>query len=609
MSDMRRALNQIGGPHAITWASFWITYALNLVTHFTGNPGIGAPFITRLAIVTLSQLAIWAILLTGKACLLRDTDVRPRPFTTLALFALAGIARGVVIGVCLSAVGGDASPQLAYRAVAGLFTISTVLAVTALAINAAREHDDRLRALIASTLALEEARAHMTVGIEARNEAAVARIQRELLHEFSALDPGRPADAVSILERTASQMVRPLSHEMASSIPAWSPAPTDPLSHGINWPLAFDLASRDRPLRPLATAIALAIMSFVFAFVFFRPAEVLLLMLDALVVNWILLTAGNALLARVLPHRPIHVRVIAVTLTGLIAGAVTGFIAYEIARGSVAGQWTWFGATVNTCAIAWLLAIARAVDRQHRGDEELLAASEISLQWQVARVGQVQWHQQKALSRALHGPIQGAVTAAAMRLDAAVRDGTDATMLMAQTREQLRTAVSLLEAQPESTSGIDDSLTLLTGTWEGVCSVTTSADSQAVAALDADDLCRSCLRDILIDAVSNAVRHGHAATVDITIRLVNDEVHVTVHDDGAATGSAAAPGLGTRILQECSTRWRREPTKSGYLLTASLPVTAQAAFQGIGRVSENTLGSEPVGEGRAQRLPPVAHPR
>lgn len=576
MSDVRRALNQIGGPYAITRASFWITYALNLVTHFTGNPEIGAPLVTRFVIVTLSQLAIWAILLAGKAALLRDTAVRPRPYRTLALFATAGIARGVVIGVCLSAVGGDASPQLAYRAVAGLFTISTVLAVTALAINAAREHDDRLRALVASTQALEEARAHMTVGIEARNEAAVARIQHELLDAFAALDPDRPADAVSILERTASQMVRPLSHEMASSIPAWSPAPTDPLSPGINWPLAFDLASRSRPLRPLATAISLAVMSFVFAFVFFRPIEVLLLMLDALVVTWILLTAGNALLSRVLPHRPIHVRVIAVTFAGLIAGAVTGFIAYEIARGSVAGQWTWFGATVVTCAIAWLLAIAQAVDSQHRGDEELLAASQISLQRQVARVGQVQWHQQKALSRALHGPIQGAVTSAAMRLDAAVRDGTDATVLMAQTRDQLRAAVALLEAQPESTPGIDDTLELLIGTWEGVCMVTTATASEAVAALDADDLCRSCLRDILIDAISNAVRHGHAAIVDITIRLIDDEVLVTVHDDGAATGSAATPGLGTQILEDCSTQWRREPTHDGYLLTARLPVTASA---------------------------------
>ena len=220
MNDLRRTLNQIGGPYSITWTSFWVTYALNLLTHFTGNPGIGAPFITRFAIVSLSQLAIWAVLLTGKAILLRNTAVQPRPFTTLALFAIAGIARGIVIGVCLSAAGGDASPQLVYRGLAGLFTISTVLTVTALTVNAAREHAERLRDLMASNEALEDARAHMTVGIEARNEAAVARIQRELLQEFEAIDPDCPADAVSLLERTASEMVRPLSHELASSIPA-----------------------------------------------------------------------------------------------------------------------------------------------------------------------------------------------------------------------------------------------------------------------------------------------------------------------------------------------------------------------------------------------------
>jgi signal transduction histidine kinase len=572
MNDLRRALNQIGGPYSITWTSFWVTYALNLLTHFTGNPGIGAPIITRFAIVSLSQLAIWAVLLTGKAILLRNTAVQPRPFTTLALFAIAGIARGIVIGVCLSAAGGDASPQLAYRGLAGLFTISTVLTVTALTVNAAREHAERLRNLMASNVALEEARAHMTVGIEARNEAAVARIQRELLQEFEAIDPDCPAEAVSLLERTASEMVRPLSHELASSIPAWSPTPTDRLSPRINWPVVFDLASRGRPLSPLATAVSLAVMSFVFAFVFFRPAEVLLLMLDALVATWVLLTLGNALLARTLPYRAVWVRVLAVTFTGLIAGAVTGYIAHEIADGSVAGQWTWFGAIVVTCAIGWLLAIARAVNGQHRTDEELLASREVSLRWQVARVGQVQWHQQKALSRALHGPIQGAVTAAAMRLDDAVRAGTDATALVAETRDELRAAVSLLEEKPDSTPGMLSTLDLFIGTWQGVCRVVAVTTPDATAALDNDELSRSCLRDVLTDAISNAVRHGDASIVDISISLVGDEVLVRVRDNGAAPGSAAIPGLGTRLLEECSTRWSSEATDDGYLLTASLPV-------------------------------------
>jgi signal transduction histidine kinase len=568
----RRALNKIGGPYSITWTSFWITYALNLLTHFIGNPGIGAPFITRVAIVSLSQLAMWAVLLTGKALLLRDTAVRPRPFTTLALFAVAGIARGIVIGVCLSAAGGDASPQLAYRSLAGLFTISTVLTLTSLAINAAREHDDRLRALMASTRALEEARAHLTVSIEARNEAAVARIQRELLQEFTLLDPSRPAEAVRMLERTASDMVRPLSHELASSIPAWSPAPAELLRPGINWPLVFDLASSGRPLRPLATAVSLAIPSFIFTFAFFPPAEVLLLMLDALVTTWLLLTAGNALLARITPGRPVQVRVIAVTFTCLSAGAVIGFIAHEIAGGSVAGQWAWFGATVASCTLAWLITITQAVDRQHRGDEERLATTEASLRWQIARVRQVQWQQHRTISRALHGPIQGAITAAAMRLDAAVRTGADAPTLMAQTRDQLCAAVSILERQPEVAPGIDESLEILIGTWEEVRTIATTMDTEATAALDNDELCRSCLRDVLTDAISNAVRHGDASIVDISISLVGDEVLVRVRDNGATSGTAAIPGLGTRILDECSTRWSSEATDDGYLLTASLPV-------------------------------------
>jgi signal transduction histidine kinase len=316
----------------------------------------------------------------------------------------------------------------------------------------------------------------------------------------------------------------------------------------------------------------LAIPSFIFTFAFFPPAEVLLLMLDALLATWILLAAGNALLARIPPGRPTQVRVIAVTFICLSAGAVIGFIAHEIAGGSVAGQWAWFGAMVASCTLAWLLAITRAVDRQHRDDEERLATTEASLRWQVARVRQVQWQQHRTLSRALHGPIQGAITAAAMRLDAAVRTDADAPKLMTQTRDQLCAAVSILERQPEATAGINESLEILIGAWEGVCTIATTMDTEATTALDNDELCRSCLRDVLIDAISNSVRHGGASIVDISISLVGDEVLVRVRDNGAAPGSVVNPGLGTRLLEECSTRWSSEATDDGYLLTAYLPV-------------------------------------
>ena len=153
-----------------------------------------------------------------------------------------------------------------------------------------------------------------------------------------------------------------------------------------------------------------------------------------------------------------------------------------------------------------------------------------------------------------------------------MRAGTDATALVAETRDELRAAVSLLEEKPDATPGMVSTLDLIIGTWQGVCRVVAATTPDATAALDNDELCRSCLRDVLIDAISNAVRHGDASIVDISISLVGDEVLVRVRDNGATSGTAAIPGLGTRILDECSTRWSSEATDDGYLLTASLPV-------------------------------------
>jgi signal transduction histidine kinase len=316
----------------------------------------------------------------------------------------------------------------------------------------------------------------------------------------------------------------------------------------------------------------MALIGFVFVTVFFGPAAGLLLTADALLGCWVLLSAGNALLARVLPGRPIQVRIIAVTVVAFGAGAIVGFGAFVIGQGSVAGRLTWLGSTVITGAMAWLLTIGRAVDEQQGFDEESLAAAVSSLRWEVARVGQVQWHQQQALSRALHGPIQSAVTAAAIRLDGAARSGADTTSLIEQTREQLREALSLLGDGQASLTPMTDTLTALREAWRGVCRVDDTSSPAAIDALDADELCRSCVGEVLTEAVSNAVRHGGAEAIDITIELGDNVVCIEVRDDGTGSDADASPGLGTRILAECSTQWHRGAIGDRHVLTASLPI-------------------------------------
>jgi two-component sensor histidine kinase len=76
-----------------------------------------------------------------------------------------------------------------------------------------------------------------------------------------------------------------------------------------------------------------------------------------------------------------------------------------------------------------------------------------------------------------------------------------------------------------------------------------------LAQLDASPSTRTTLIDVVAEALTNAVRHGAARTVDVRIELEGDErLVVTVRDDGLAQ-PGGVPGMGSRLLDAVAVDW------------------------------------------------------
>ncbi len=83
---------------------------------------------------------------------------------------------------------------------------------------------------------------------------------------------------------------------------------------------------------------------------------------------------------------------------------------------------------------------------------------------------------------------------------------------------------------------------------------------------------------IVAEAVTNAVRHGGAASVDVTVRREADQVRVSVADDGRGLPAGIEPGVGLTSMrvraEELGGRFEvTAPPSGGTTVTATIPLT------------------------------------
>ena len=142
------------------------------------------------------------------------------------------------------------------------------------------------------------------------------------------------------------------------------------------------------------------------------------------------------------------------------------------------------------------------------------------------------WSQQHTLARGLHGPVQGAIVAAALRLDSAIRADALTDDLIQNSRDLILSSVAGLNDSIQS-ADFDQAITGLATMWRGVCVIEIDLPDSVRVVLDCDAQCAAAAVDILTEACGNAVRHGGASVVTAQLRLVGErELRIAITDDG-----------------------------------------------------------------------------
>jgi glucose-6-phosphate-specific signal transduction histidine kinase len=183
--------------------------------------------------------------------------------------------------------------------------------------------------------------------------------------------------------------------------------------------------------------------------------------------------------------------------------------------------------------------------------------------------------QKKQFARKIHGPIQSEVAAAAIRIERSLRTG-EVTESGEAALQNLRDRLAKILGDTKGTSAVRTVLGEIAETWHGLCEVEVSMAIDVERALKLDSICVETVLEIAREACSNAIRHGSAQNIHLSVELTEpDLVLLTVQNDGSKVDGQAKRGVGSAYLDDCTYTHALVMTPPGATLTATIPYRAK----------------------------------
>lgn len=454
---MRAFWNRVGGPHSLTWFTFAVLYPIVLAMNIVGSGvNLRDHFWQLSAAAVISATALSAALLIGKFTVLRKSRVKPVPIRFLLVLVVGLLVRAWVFDSLLIAWEVENQERFFYRLSASFATLGITVVfggyLTALAV----EYSLSSRALRSTNDALVYARAGVDARIAQKREALIADVRSQLSQRLENLRNETPNRALQELRATIEDVVRPVSHDLDRQVTeVTGPAPESPTAR-IMWPKVLSNSTLGQPIRPLIFSI----WSFISA-LFFAPRlwgfwQGITVSVIVGVVPYLILFVIRPFWGRIASHRSAPVRaaiftsvlfvlsLIGTSTAGIVSGLVNTFIPLILPQTAL---WVLTG---------WVTAVLPSLrDETQRVLAELDEVS-VRLKEELVRINTAYRLQQKAIARALHGPIQDAMSVGSFKLAAAIQNGTATPELVDEVHELISGTLGLLEREDKQAPSLED---------------------------------------------------------------------------------------------------------------------------------------------------------
>jgi signal transduction histidine kinase len=537
------------------------------------RPRFGGSLETWIAITLATQGVLILALTTGGRLVHRGRS-GSRPVATVIAICVSVMLRAMVLALLAGSLAVDNSGEYRYRVVGAIFVQAAFIIIIALVLNSWREHSALLDDLERQRQHLVDLDESMAARLEQIKSDLIEQIRVMILPRIKQIDDAldsisRGADiasSIATLSAVVEDGLRPLSYRLnAGTELELHLEPREPDRAGRRWTLPATMPVSSAFL-PWLGGILISGSALTAAVRYLTPVQGLFFILSLSTAMIAGLLLARLLLARWVARLP----VVALVTVPLPAGIAFTTV-YVLADGHllpVAGlQYSagWVGAIIGAVSFAYeAVNLGRAnTERELRETVERLAVS-------ISALRQNCWVIQRRLGYVMHGSIQGALHAAAMRLaDAKAPDPE----LIAAIRTDIDSAFERLDLDSTSAGSVQESLEDIASLWEGECDIRWHVTEEADAAISESRSLAECVAEIAREAVGNAIRHGRARAISLDVSVVDGLLVLRSSDDGASASPNGRPGLGSRMLEETCIRWTRVRIDGSTVLTTWLAIS------------------------------------
>ena len=550
----KRLLNQIGSRYAL---SNQVLLFFLIPAYGTGfvfeTLRLDTTFLERFLVATAGYLATISVLIAARTIWPGEKN-KSRPGFVLAVFLIAGAFRGVTILIADIWTMQHQSGEELFRLLGGpVFTFVTLTVAAVLASNYQR-HRESLSALADERYRLQIRSAGIRAKVQIQREELLSKVRNLLdpaISKIQATLSGQSSIAViNSLQSTVDEVVRPLSLEVADT--------TDELEAVSGKAVLREKAAIPNRIMlgeflvPLWAALISSIIAVPVAFLLEEPLNALSII--ASIFGSMLLCLGLIhKLTMSLPVKPFFAYLIvpviyAISLSPiyLIADLLEWDVSVEQIHALLL-----FGAVVGGTTFA-----AQFAQLQRKTTTEKLAGVNQQLEILNASLRQELWLNRRRTASVLHGPVQAALFASAMKLSQTAEPTPE---LVAEVEKDIEDAIEKLN-NPSNLEGEEISAVLeqIVEIWSDAAQITISFSEELELALARRPLASEALIEISREFINNAIKHGKAEHVSLRVFRVDPyRLAVEVTDDGQGVPPGAKPGFGSKLLTELSLSWRQ----------------------------------------------------
>ena len=558
---MARAVQQLGSKYSLsneTILGAAVPVILsNMVLDYGREEGT---FGNWLLISVLGYSAVVAILLTARRLL---ASVTPPAYVYLLIYLIAGFVRGVVIYQVGRELGVIPVDEWQYRLFGSpLFIFVSLSLVTILVSNSARATVE-LEKLETSRLLLEKRLSSMRAEISRMNAEVAGRVSglispviQELMQKIQGAKSSELGREVKALRSTIDDVIRPLSRDIAQSSDELNATEIEAPKVSIRE--NFRLSTRIQvayQIVPFWSTALITLISTPAAVVFYRQDAALALVVFALSLLATLELAALAL-------RKVRATAILALLAQLAIFAGAGAVATLALSLANLGAGLFPSARIIMLTMIIGLAMFVGQVRQTQRYATQLNAQEVNEKLELlnSQARRELWLNRRRIATVLHGPVQAALYASAMRLAQSTRPSKK---LIQSVNEDLASALEVLKFESLESVDLRDVLSQIIEVWQSTCEIYSNVTKPVYQVTKKKPLVGEAVAEVLREAVSNAIKHGSASEIEIEAKVSNNLILLSIVNNGKPPVNSRGNGFGSKLYSELTHTWKLDKTEDG----------------------------------------------